>query len=89
VTIFVAKEPTKVAVPNVVGQDQASAASTLSAEGLTVITRTQEVTDQAQDGLVQSQDPAEGTRVAKGTRVTIFVGHFTTPTTPGPTPPGQ
>jgi serine/threonine-protein kinase len=86
VTIVVAKEPTRVAVPNVVGQDQASASSTLSAEGLTVVTRTQEVTDEAQDGLVQSQDPPEGTRVAKGSRVTIFVGQLTTPTTPGGTP---
>jgi serine/threonine-protein kinase len=91
VTIVVAKEPTRVAVPNVVGQDQASASSTLSAEGLTVITRTQEVTDEAQDGLVQSQDPPEGTRVAKGSRVTIFVGQFTAPPEPGGSPgtPGQ
>jgi eukaryotic-like serine/threonine-protein kinase len=91
VTIVVAKEPTKVAVANVVGEDQASASSTLSAQGLTVVTRTTQVTDEAQDGLVQSQDPTEGTRVAKGTRVTIFVGQFTTATTPGGTGgnPGQ
>jgi eukaryotic-like serine/threonine-protein kinase len=82
VAIVVAKAPTRVAVPNVVGQDQGSASSTLSAAGLTVVTDTQEVTDQAQDGVVLDQDPGAGTRVQKGSRVTIVVGRFVAPPTP-------
>ena len=92
VTIVVAREPTQVAVPDVTGQDQGSASSTLSAEGLTVVTRTQQVTDQAQDGIVVDQDPAQGQRVDKGSRVTIFVGRFSGPEPePGGAPgtPGQ
>jgi serine/threonine-protein kinase len=89
VTIVVAKAPTQVTVPDVVGQDQGTASSTLSAAGLTVVTRTQTVTDQAQDGQVVSQSPVSGQRVSKGSKVTIVVGRFTpapTPTTPTPTP---
>jgi serine/threonine-protein kinase len=90
VTIVVAKAPTKVTVPNVVGQDQGTASSTLSAANLTVVTHTQAVTDQTQDGLVISQNPAAGQRVAKGSKVTIVVGRYTAPTTPTtPAVPGQ
>jgi serine/threonine-protein kinase len=92
VTIVVAKAPTKVAVPGVVGQNQGEASSSLSAAGLTVITDTQDVTDPAQDGIVVGQNPAAGTKVKKGSTVTITVGKFTapTPTTPGGTgTPGQ
>ncbi|MDQ4040882.1 MAG: PASTA domain-containing protein, partial [Actinomycetota bacterium] len=88
VTIVVAKEPSQVEVPDVTGQDQGSASSTLSAEGLTVITRERAVTDEAQDGVVVGQSPAAGTRVDKGSRVTIFVGSYTPPPEP-PAPPAQ
>ena len=92
VTIVVAKAPTKVQVPGVIGEDQGSASSALSAAGLTVVADTQDVTDQAQDGVVVSQNPAEGAQVKKGSKVTIVVGRFTapTPTTPGGTgTPGE
>jgi serine/threonine-protein kinase len=92
VTIVVAKAPTKVQVPGVIGEDQGSASSALSAAGLTVVADTQDVTDQAQDGIVVSQNPAEGAQVKKGSKVTIVVGRFTapTPTTPGGTgTPGE
>ena len=92
VTIVVAKAPTKVQVPGVIGEDQGSASSALSAAGLTVVANTQDVTDQAQDGIVVSQNPAEGAQVKKGSKVTIVVGRFTapTPTTPGGTgAPGE
>jgi serine/threonine-protein kinase len=89
VSIVVAKAPTKVQVPGVIGQDQGSASAALSAAGLTVVTDTQDVTDAAQDGQVVDQRPAEGTQVKKGSKVTIVVGRFVappTPTTPGATP---
>jgi eukaryotic-like serine/threonine-protein kinase len=88
VTIVVAKAPTKVQVPGVIGQDQGAASSTLSAAGLTVVTDTQEVTDESQDGVVVDQDPQEGTQVKKGSKVTIAVGQFTPPPTT-PATPGQ
>jgi eukaryotic-like serine/threonine-protein kinase len=92
VTIVVAKAPTKVQVPGVIGDDQGSASSALSAAGLTVVTDTQDVTDAAQDGIVVDQNPGEGAQVKKGSKVTIVVGKFTppTPTTPGGTgTPGE
>jgi beta-lactam-binding protein with PASTA domain len=50
-----------------------------------VVTDTQDVTDQSQDGIVVDQNPGEGAQVQKGSKVTIVVGKFTppTPTTPG------
>jgi beta-lactam-binding protein with PASTA domain/tRNA A-37 threonylcarbamoyl transferase component Bud32 len=92
VAIVVAKEPTRVEVPGVVGQDQASASSSLSAAGLTVVTRTQQTDDPSQDGLVVDQDPPQGARVRRGSQVTIFVARAApTPTTPsgGGTPGGE
>jgi eukaryotic-like serine/threonine-protein kinase len=91
VTIVVAKEPSQVTIPDVTGQDQGSASSTLSAEGLTVITRMQDAADESQNGVVVDQDPPAGERVDKGSRVTIFVGRFTAPPAPGESPgtPGQ
>jgi beta-lactam-binding protein with PASTA domain/tRNA A-37 threonylcarbamoyl transferase component Bud32 len=82
VALVVAKAPTRVEVPNVVGEDQGSASSALSAAGLTVVTDTQDVSDQAQDGIVLDQDPGAGTRAQKGSRVTIVVGRFVAPPTP-------
>jgi len=43
----------------------------------------QPVTDQSQDGIVQTQDPPGGSQQPPGTIVTIAVGKFTgTPTPP-------
>jgi eukaryotic-like serine/threonine-protein kinase len=92
VTIVVAKAASRVQVPGVIGQDQGSASSELSAAGLTVVTDSQNVTDPGQNGVVVDQDPGEGAQVKKGSKVTIVVGRYTppTPTTPGGTgAPGQ
>jgi eukaryotic-like serine/threonine-protein kinase len=90
VTIVVAKAPTKVDVPGVIGQTQGAASSALSAAGLTVVTDTQNVTNQSQDGIVVDQNPAEGAKVKKGSKVTIVVGKFVAPTPPTtPQSPGQ
>jgi serine/threonine-protein kinase len=83
VALVVAKAPTRVEVPDVKGQDQGAASSALSAEGLTVVTETQETSNEAEDGVVLDQSPESGTRVRKGSRVTIVVGQFT----PSPDPP--
>ena len=42
----------------------------------------QPVTDQGQDGIVQTQDPPGGTQQPPGTIVTIAVGKFGTPGPP-------
>jgi serine/threonine-protein kinase len=84
VAIVVAKAPTRVTVPDVVGQSEGSASSALSAAGLTVVTTSRTVTDQTQDGVVLSQSPGAGAQVKKGSKVTIVVGKFVAPTTPTP-----
>jgi serine/threonine-protein kinase len=102
VTITVSNGAGSVVVPNVVGQLQASAESTLRSNGvrrITVVHTT--TTDQSQDGTVIDQAPSAGTRIRDTDSVTITVAKFkappptttTTPTTPPPTttpttPPG-
>jgi beta-lactam-binding protein with PASTA domain len=68
---------TRVTVPDVVGQDEATARSTLRAAGLTVRTSTRRAPDASQDGVVITQRPLGGQSVARGSRVTIFVGRLT------------
>jgi beta-lactam-binding protein with PASTA domain/predicted Ser/Thr protein kinase len=86
VTLTVSKGPATTAVPNVVGQQVDSARAQLTAAGFKTRVVMQDVTDPAQDGIVQSQDPAATTQAKPGTTVTLIVGHFTgTTTTPPPT----
>jgi eukaryotic-like serine/threonine-protein kinase len=90
VNLTVAQAPTEVAVPNVVGQDEAEAAAVLGRAGFAPRARTQTTTEASQVGIVLKQSPAAGHRARKGATVTIAVGALapqTTPTTPSPTPP--
>ncbi|MDP9303019.1 MAG: PASTA domain-containing protein [Actinomycetota bacterium] len=64
------------AVPNVVGQDQTTAAETLSAAGFKVAVLNRPTSDQSKDGLVVEQQPKAGSRIPAGSQVTIFVGRF-------------
>jgi serine/threonine-protein kinase len=85
VTIKVAKAPTTVEVPDVVGKTQAQAMSALNNVGLeTNVNEESSLT--VADGTVISQNPSGGIKVAIGTTVTITVS-----TGPGvvisPTPP--
>jgi serine/threonine-protein kinase len=87
VTIVVAKAPPMANVPNVTGQTAAAATASLQQAGFTVVQQSKHVTDQAKNGVVVSESPANGSRVPKGSTVTITVGHYmantsTTPTTP-------
>jgi beta-lactam-binding protein with PASTA domain len=63
-------------VPAVVGQPAAGAQSTLTKAGFTVKTQSVPVNNPTQNGVVQSQAPAAGTKQKKGTEVTIAVGHM-------------
>ncbi|WP_448610832.1 Stk1 family PASTA domain-containing Ser/Thr kinase [Geodermatophilus sp. URMC 60] len=66
---------TRVSVPNVVSQDQATATQTLQAAGLTVGEVGMQVTqDESQEGLVLSTDPAGGAQVDQGRAVNLVVG---------------
>src|SRR3712207_3277453 len=72
-----AAEPTatQVSVPNVAGQDQATATQNLQAAGLAVGEVTTRVTeDESQIDTVLGTDPSSGTQVAEGTAVDLVVG---------------
>jgi serine/threonine-protein kinase len=84
VKLVVAKAPSKVDVPDLVGLSEDDADSALVDAGLKVRTVHQDVDTQDQDGQVIDQSPGAGRSEPKGSRVTITVGHFTgtPPTTP-------
>jgi serine/threonine-protein kinase len=83
VTIVVAREPRRVRVPSVVGDDQRAATDALSDAGLSVQVVDVAVSSEDENGVVQSQDPPAGSRVERGSRVTISVGRFTASPPPG------
>ncbi len=92
VALVVAKLPAQVAVPNVVGEDEATAIDAITKAGFRVSEQQVTVTDELQDGTVIQQDPSGG-KAKPGSTVTIGVGSFTpppetTPTTTTPTDPG-
>lgn len=72
VVLLVSSGPRKVAVPDVVGQSEESARSTLTGAGFTVNAEQREDAD-ADPGTVLSQSPAAGSDAAEGSAVTIVV----------------
>jgi beta-lactam-binding protein with PASTA domain len=71
IRLFVSSGPRQVVVPDVVGDSRDSARSTLEADRLKVAVREQE-SDQPKDEVI-AQDPAAGTGVDEGSKVTITV----------------
>jgi serine/threonine-protein kinase len=66
---------TQVSVPNVAGQDQATATQNLEAAGLTVGAVTTQVTsDESQVDTVLVTDPSSGTQVEQGSTVDLVIG---------------
>jgi eukaryotic-like serine/threonine-protein kinase len=63
-------------VPNVVGQDQATAADNIKGAGFKVVVLNRPVTNQNKDGLVVDEQPSAGSGIPAGSQVTIFVGRF-------------
>jgi beta-lactam-binding protein with PASTA domain len=63
-------------VPNVVGQDQATAANTLRSAGFRVAVLNRPTSNQSQNGIVLEQQPVAGSSIPGGSQVTIFVGRF-------------
>jgi beta-lactam-binding protein with PASTA domain/serine/threonine protein kinase len=68
--------PPTVDVPTLVGLTQAEAEAALSAANLVAAVEFVDVTDEDEDGVVQSSDPIAGTEVAEGSTVTIKVGQL-------------
>jgi eukaryotic-like serine/threonine-protein kinase len=91
VELTVAKAPTEVAVPNVLGQNEAQASAALGRAGFAPQAVSQTTTEASQVGLVLKQSPAAGHKARKGATVMIAVGMLgaqTTPTTTTtPVPP--
>jgi serine/threonine protein kinase len=82
ITVMVSKGPTTSTVPDVTTLTQNDAQATLKASGFGVRIVSQPITDESQDGIVQTQDPPGGTQQPPDTIVTIAVGKFAA--TPGP-----
>jgi serine/threonine-protein kinase len=81
VTIFVSTGPATAAMPDLKGDTQAKAASTLGGQGLKANFITTTVTSASQNGLVQSTTPAAGTPVTAGQTVAVVIGSYNAPTT--------
>ena len=81
VTIIVSNGAGSVVVPNVVGQSEDSARSSLASRGLSVDVVEQDTEDRSEDGRVLQQAPTPGSRARSGDQVTIVVGVFTEPET--------
>jgi beta-lactam-binding protein with PASTA domain len=65
------------AVPDVTGDDEATARQRLENAGFTVNVVDQDTTDPTEDGIVVDQDPAGGDRRKPGAEITIVVGVLT------------
>jgi serine/threonine-protein kinase len=76
VQITVSTGPEEVPVPDVVGEDEATATQILEDAGFSVRVQTVPVLDPDAEGIVQDQDPPGQSDAEPGSRVTIFVGDF-------------
>jgi beta-lactam-binding protein with PASTA domain len=63
-------------VPNVIGQDQATAADNLRSAGFRVVVLNRPTPDESKDGVVVDEQPRPGSSIPDGAQVTIFVGRF-------------
>ncbi|HEY6067721.1 MAG TPA: PASTA domain-containing protein [Gaiellaceae bacterium] len=63
-------------VPDLTGEDQATAAQDLRSAGFRVAVLNRPTKDQTKDGVVVEQQPKAGSNIPGGLQVTIFVGRF-------------
>lgn len=63
-------------VPNVVGQDQTTAANNVKDAGFKIVVLNRPVTNQNKDGVVVEEQPRAGSSIPAGSQVTIFIGRF-------------
>ena len=76
VTLYVSSGPGKVSVPNVEGKQESAAATQLQSAGFTVSVQ-QDTTSTQPAGTVVNQDPAGGTLVEPGSKITLSVSGAT------------
>ncbi len=67
---------TGVLVPDVLGDDQATATNTLRSAGFGVTVVDQTTDDPPKDGIVLAEKPTAGTRASRGSSVSITVGRY-------------
>jgi eukaryotic-like serine/threonine-protein kinase len=79
VTITISTGPELTAVPDVIGEDVATARAMIRDAGLRPSTQFQDVDDPAQDGIVLDQDPSGNEQASPGSTVIILVGRFVEP----------
>ena len=88
VSLTVSKGPKTTQVPDVTNLDTATATNNIQAANLRVRIVNVPVSDQSQNGIVQSQNPSGNSQAPVNSTVTINVGQFTsTTTTTSPPPP--
>ena len=76
ITLNVSTGQSTTAVPDVVGEEEASARATLQNEGWTVLVRDTPTTNPDEDGFVITQTPPPGEQAEPGSQVIIYVGRF-------------
>jgi beta-lactam-binding protein with PASTA domain len=74
ITVSLGPNSTTAQVPDVVGQDQQTATSTLQTQGFQVQVIMVPAEDPSQSGVVVDEQPVGGTRAPEGSTVTIYVG---------------
>jgi serine/threonine-protein kinase len=85
VTLQVAKKETKVTIPNLMGKSTSYAKDLLESLGLVVSIKYD--TTATQKDVVTGVVPQEGSEVAKGSSVVIYIGNPSTPSSPSSTTP--
>ena len=86
VTLNVSTGQSTTAVPDVVGEEEASARATLQNEGWRVLIRDTPTTNPDEDGVVITQTPPPGEQAEPGSQVIIYVGRFQEIGPPPPPP---
>jgi eukaryotic-like serine/threonine-protein kinase len=84
VQYWVSKGPAQVAVPDLTGLSQSQAEATITDKGLAVGTVTSQTSATVPAGQVVSQAPSPGTKVDKGTSVSIVVSSGSPSPSPSP-----
>jgi eukaryotic-like serine/threonine-protein kinase len=79
VQLTVSSGPPQVAIPEVNGKSRADAAAALTAAGFTLAPDVQEFNDAVAAGVVVRVDPAQGTKVAPDSQMTLHVSKGHTP----------
>ncbi len=87
VTLSVSTGQSGTTVPDVLGQDEASAQATLENDGWVVEIRDTGTDNPEEDGVVLSQTPGPGEEAEPGSTVTLYIGRLAPSEEPPPPPP--